>query len=69
MSTRDMYKKVPAMNKNAHEDKYSMPPMSRPTRTPRRHSTPETKLNTSARLRLTPAFLNTAKSPISCGSS
>ena len=69
MSTSDIYKNVPAMNKNAHDDNDSIPPIRRPTKTPSRHSTPETKLNTRARLSETPAFLNTAKSPISCGSS
>ncbi len=64
-----MYKNVPAINSNAQEAIVLLSPIKRPTRTPRRHNIPETKLNTRARFNETPALRNTAKSPISCGSS
>lgn len=57
------------MNKKAHDERVSMPPISKPTSTPSRHKTPDTRLKTSARFNETPALLKTAKSPISCGSS
>ena len=64
-----MYKNVPAMNKNVQFVRNSRPPIKRPTRTPNMHKRAETTLKTRARFNETPALLNTAKSPISCGNS
>lgn len=69
ISTSEIYKNVPAMNKNDQLVKSSKPAINKPHRTPIMHITPDTALNTSARFRETPARRRTAKSPISCGSS
>ena len=69
MSTKEMYKKVPAMNKKLQSDNTSIPPIRRPTKTPIKQSTLDSILYMTARFVETPDFLRTAKSPISCGSS
>ena len=64
-----MYKNVPAINKNAQLVKNWKLPINKPTNTPIRHNIPDTVLKTRARFNETPALRNTAKSPISWGSS
>jgi hypothetical protein len=60
-----MYKNVPEMNKRIN----SYFPINRPNTTPIKHKILDTILKISARLIGIPAFLNTAKLPISCGNS
>lgn len=69
ISTREMYRKVPAINKKLQLDNISIPPIKRPTTTPIKHNTLDNILNKIAFLIETPVRLKTAKSPISCGSS
>lgn len=69
MSTKEMYKKVPAMNRKLQSDNVSIPPIRRPTKTPIKQSTLDNTLYIAARFVETPDFFSTAKSPISCGSS
>ena len=69
MSTNEIYKKVPAINKKLNWFNISIVPIRRPTNTPKKHKTLDKILKNIARLMDIPFFLSTAKSPISCGNS